>query len=261
MKLQKLLSLTRQAIDNYHMIEEGDRIALGLSGGKDSLTLLYALCELRRFYPKHFELCAITVDLGFADFETDGLIRFCREHEVRYEIVPTQIGPILFEERKESNPCSLCAKMRKGALNQKALELGCNKIAYAHHQDDVIETLFLSLFYEGQMQTLEPFFTLDGSNLTVIRPLIYVSEADVIGFLHKYDLPVSKNPCPADGNTRREYVKQHVRRLNQENPGVKKRIFHAIETDHEIWKLRKVQADEKEMAAVQGAGGEEISVK
>ena len=147
MKLQRLLSLTRQAVDKYQMIEEGDHIALGMSGGKDSLTLLYALHHLQKFYPKHFTLSAITVDLGLGNLDLAPIVELCREFEVPYEIVPTDIGKVLFEVRGESNPCSLCAKMRKGALNGKALEMGCNKIAYAHHRDDLIETAMMSLIY------------------------------------------------------------------------------------------------------------------
>lgn len=233
MKLQRMLSLLRQAIDQYHLIQEGDRIAVGLSGGKDSMAMLYAMNELKRFYPEHFELCAISVDLGLEGFDTGILENYCDKLGIPLHIVKTQIGPILFEERKEKNPCSLCAKMRKGALNGKALELGCNKIAYAHHQDDVIETLFLSMFYEGGMYTLEPRFTLDQTNLTIIRPMIYVSEAEVIGFKNKYGLSVAKNPCPADGNTRREFIKNHIRKLRQDVPDVKKHIFHSIEA---MWK-------------------------
>ena len=150
MKLQKLMSLVRKAIDEYQLIEEGDRIALGISGGKDSLTLLYALGGLRRFYPKHFELQAITVSLGFPEFDLKPIRALCEDLEVPYTVVDTQIGQIIFQDRKETNPCSLCAKMRKGAFNEKAKELACNKIAYAHHKDDVIETMLLSLIYEGR---------------------------------------------------------------------------------------------------------------
>lgn len=154
----------------------------------------------------------------------------CEKLDVPFTLIPTQIGPIIFDERKESSPCSLCAKMRKGALNDAALKLGCNKIAYAHHMDDIIETMFLSMIYEGKFYTIPPVTHLDKSNLTVIRPLMYVLEADVIGFQNKYELPVVKNPCPADGYTRREYTKQLIRQINHDNPGVKKRFFHAIET-------------------------------
>lgn len=230
MKLQQLYSHVRKAIDDYGMIEDGDKIAIGLSGGKDSLTLLYALAGLRKFYPKEFELVAISVDLGIAPVDMCAIEQLCTELDVPLTLIPTQIGPIIFNERKESSPCSLCAKMRKGALNDAAIKLGCNKVAYAHHMDDIIETMFLSMIYEGKFYTFPPVTHLDKSNLNVIRPLMYVIEADVIGFKNKYQLPVVKNPCPADGYTRREYVKQLIRQINRENPGVKKRFFHAIET-------------------------------
>lgn len=230
MKLQQLYSRVRRALDDYNMIEDGDKIAIGISGGKDSLTLLYALAGLRKFYPKKYDLVAISVDLGIAEINMSDVQKLCEKLEVPLTLISTQIGPIIFEERKESSPCSLCAKMRKGALNEAALDLGCNKVAYAHHMDDIIETMFLSMIYEGKFYTFPPVTKLDKTNLTVIRPLMYVLEADVIGFKNKYELPVVKNLCPADGYTRREYTKQLIRQINQENPGVKKRFFHAIET-------------------------------
>ena len=190
MKLQRLLSLTRQAIDAYQMIDEGDHIAIGISGGKDSLALLYALNALKDFYPKKFSLSGITVDLGFQNLSLGPVAQLCRQFSIPYEVVSTDIGSILFETRKESNPCSLCAKMRKGALNQKAKELGCNKIAYAHHRDDVIETMLLSMLYEGRFYCFAPKMFLDKMELWVIRPLIYVSEAEIIGFQNKYQLCV-----------------------------------------------------------------------
>lgn len=228
MKLQQLLSYTRRAVDDYQMIQDGDRIAIGVSGGKDSLTLLYALKHLQRFYPNHFDLLAITVNLGYESFHLDRIQKLCEELKVPYHIVDTDIAKIIFEERKESSPCSLCAKMRKGALNQKVRELNCNKVAYAHHKDDIIETMLLSLIYEGRFYSFSPYTYLDRMDLTVIRPLMYVSEADIIGFQNKYQLPVEKNPCPSDGFTKREYVKQLLRQLNLDNPGVKERMFTAI---------------------------------
>ncbi|MEG7531617.1 MAG: ATP-binding protein, partial [Hungatella sp.] len=186
MNLQRLLSLTRQAVDDYHMIESGDRIALGLSGGKDSLALLYTLHGLMRFYPKKFELVAITVDLGLPDFDLTPIKELCEQLLVPYTIIPTDIGKILFEIRQESNPCALCAKMRKGTLNQVAKELGCNKIAYAHHKDDVIETMLLSLLYEGRFHAFSPYTYLDRMDLTVIRPFFYVNEAAITRFKNKY---------------------------------------------------------------------------
>ena len=232
MKLQRLLSLVRQAIDQYHMIEEGDHIAIGISGGKDSLTLLWGLAYLQRFYPKQFSLSAITVDMGIDTMDLEPIKALCQDFQVSYEIVPTEIGKILFDIRKETNPCSLCAKLRKGALNQKALEMGCNKIAYAHHKDDLIETAMMSLLYEGRFYAFSPVTHLDRTDLTVIRPLMFVSEADVKGFRNKYQLPVCKNPCPMDGHTRREYVKTLIHTLNMENPGVKDRLFRAVIEGH-----------------------------
>lgn len=228
MELQRLYSFTRRAIDQYGMINDNDKIAIGISGGKDSLTLLYALSGLRRFYPKKFNLEAITVDLGFGIQDFDKIDKLCSELDVSLHIVHTDINQIVFKDRKESNPCSLCAKMRKGALNEQALKLVCNKIAYAHHKDDIIETMLLSLIYEGRFHSFSPVTYLDRTGLTVIRPLMLTDEADIIGFQHKYNLPVAKNPCPADGHTKREYVKRLLKQLNNENPGVKERMFRAI---------------------------------
>ena len=229
MKLQRLFSLTRQAIDDYQMIEEGDRVAIGISGGKDSLTLLYAMQGLQKFYPKRFDLEAVTVDLGYPNFDLEPIRQLCQKLQVPYTVIPTQIGKIVFEERQESNPCALCAKLRKGAFNDRIKELCCNKVAYAHHKDDMVETMLLSLMYEGRFHSFLPKTYLDRMDLTVIRPLIYVSESEVIGFRNKYHLPVAKSPCPADGYTKRQYVKDLLRKLNQENPGVKDRMFSAIE--------------------------------
>ena len=228
MKLQQLLSHTRKAVDEYQMIQEGDHIAVGISGGKDSLTLLYALHGLKRFYPNHFELSAITVDLGYEQCDFTPIKELCREMEIPYHIVKTDIAQILFEERKEKNPCSLCAKMRKGALNQAVKEIGCNKIAYAHHKDDIIETMILSLFFEGRFYSFSPKTYLDRMDLTVIRPIMFVDEADVIGFKNKYNLLVVKSACPVDGYTKRQYAKDLLADLNRQYPGIKQRMFTAI---------------------------------
>lgn len=230
MQLQRLLSFTRKAVDEYSLIQEGDHIAVGISGGKDSLTLLYALHGLKRFYPNHFELSAVTVDLGFENFDLSPVSRLCDELGVPYRIVPSDIYNILFNIRKEENPCSLCAKMRKGALNQAVKEMGCNKVAYAHHKDDIVETMLLSLIFEGRFYSFSPKTYLDRMDLTVIRPLMFVDESDVIGFKKKYDLPVVKSGCPVDGYTKRQYAKELVRQLNHEHPGAKERMFHAILT-------------------------------
>ena len=239
MKLQQLLSITRKAVDEYQMIQEGDHIAVGISGGKDSLTLLYALHGLKRFYPNKFELSAITVDLGYEEFDLSPVHELCQELGVPYKVVKTDIAHILFEERKESNPCSLCAKMRKGALNDAVKEMGCNKVAYAHHKDDIIETMLLSLIFEGRFHSFSPKTYLDRMDLTVIRPIMFVDEADVIGFKNKYNLPVVKSKCPVDGYTKRQYVKELVKQLNTEHPGAKNRMFTAIlNGDIEGWPER-----------------------
>lgn len=230
MQLQRLLSYTRKAVDEYSMIQEGDHIAVGISGGKDSLTLLYALHGLKRFYPQKFELSAVTVDLGFEKFNLEPIQNLCKELEVPYKVVKSDIYDILFHVRQESNPCSLCAKMRKGALNEAVKEMGCNKVAYAHHKDDIIETMLLSLIFEGRFYSFSPKTYLDRMDLTVIRPMMFVDEMEVIGFRNKYSLPVVKGKCPVDGHTKRQYAKELLRELNKEHPGTKERMFHAILT-------------------------------
>lgn len=224
MKLQRLYSLTRQALEKYNMIESGDRIAVGISGGKDSLTLLYALSGLQRFYPKPFTLTAITVNLGYKGISYTKIDKLCESLGIEYHVVNTAIGEMLPAQK----PCSLCARLRKGALNQKALELGCNKIAYAHHMDDVIETLMMSLIYEGRISCFWPVTALEGTGLTVIRPLLFVPEADIIGFKNRYLLPVVASGCPYEQETERAYVKELIRQINLHTPGVKKRLMTAV---------------------------------
>ena len=228
MRLQQIMSKTRKAVDDYNMIEEGDKIAIGISGGKDSLALLYSLANMRRFYPKHYSLIAITCDLGFKNVDFSKIKALCEELDVEYYIVDSNIAEIVFEDRKEENPCSLCAKMRKGAMNDFIKTHDCNKIAYAHHQDDVVETYMLSLIYEGRQNTFAPVTYLDRSGVTVIRPFIYMKEADVIGFVHANNVPVLKSPCPVDGFTKRQYVKDLLKSINVDAPGVRERIFTAI---------------------------------
>lgn len=242
MKLQKLLSYTRKAVDEYELIKKGDRIAVGISGGKDSLTLLYALHGLKRFYPESFELEAITVDLGYEKCDFGPVKALCEELSVPYTVVKTDIAKIIFDDRGEKNPCSLCAKMRKGALNEAVKKMGCNKVAYAHHKDDIIETMLLSLIFEGRFHSFSPRTYLDRMDLTVIRPMMFVDEADVIGFKNKYELPVVKSRCPIDGHTKRQYAKDLVKELNQEHPGAKERMFTAIlNGDIAGWPDRKLR--------------------
>jgi tRNA(Ile)-lysidine synthetase-like protein len=237
MKLQQVMSYVRKAVDDYQMISEGDRIAVGISGGKDSMTLLHALHGLQQFYPQPFELHAILVDLGFEDAGAangglESIAQICQKMAIPFTAVQTDIARIVFTERQESNPCALCAKMRKGALNKKCCELGLNKVAYAHHRDDAVETLLMSLIFEGRLHSFAPVTYLDRTDLTVIRPLLYMNEADVIGFIRQHGLPILKNPCPANGNTKREYAKNLVKSLNTESPGVNKRLFRALQNSN-----------------------------
>lgn len=231
MELQKLYSKVRQAVDAYHMVEEGDKIAVGISGGKDSLTLLYALAGIQKFYPKQYELVAMTVDTGISGMDFLKVEMLCETLQVPYVIVKTQISEII-RQRKEKNPCSLCAKMRKGAFNEAVLKLGCNKIAYAHHRDDVVETFLMSLALEGRVHTFSPVTKLEKTGLTLIRPLSYVTESEVRGFSRRYELPVVKNLCPVDGATKRETAKQLLNNLELAFPHAKNRIFSALKRDH-----------------------------
>ncbi len=228
MKLQKLLSLVRKCVDDYDLIEENDKIAVGISGGKDSLTLLVALKELQRFYPKKFDLVAITVSLGLPNFDLSGVQKLCDEIDVPYHIIDTQIGEIIFDVRKEKNPCSLCSKMRKGAIVDTAKSLGCNKLAYGHNKDDVIQTLFMSMFYEGRIHTFTPSTYLDKQEITSIKPLLYVPERDVVGFVNKHNIPVVKSPCTVDGYTKREEMKNFVKEQRKKYNKFDEKIFNAI---------------------------------
>ena len=227
--LKRILSYVRRGVDDYEMIKEGDKIAVGVSAGKDSLALLCAMVALRRFYPKKFELCAITVDMGFEDFDLTPIRKMCEELEVEYHVVPTQIAKIIFDIRKEKNPCSLCAKMRRGALYNYAKEIGCTSVALGHHFDDVVETFMLNLFYEGRLGCFQPVTYLSNTDIYLIRPMIYMPEKDVRYFASKNELPVIKSPCAADGNTEREEMKKLLHGLEMGNKGLRYRIFGAIQ--------------------------------
>ena len=219
MDLQRLMSLLRQCMQRYDMVSAGDKIAVGLSGGKDSLTLLMGLKHLQRFYPVPYGLCAIHVGSGAPGSEADveTMRQFCEGLDVPFYFVDAKVYQIVFEIRKEKHPCSLCAKLRRGALNDKAMALGCNKIAYAHHQDDFIETSLMNLMLEGHYDCFPPVTHLDRTNLQVLRPMLMVKERDVIGFARRENLPVVKNPCPADGHApagREELHPAQSRRLS-----------------------------------------------
>lgn len=228
MKLQKMLSLVRQAVERYNMIEAGDRIAVGVSGGKDSLALLWALKELSHFYPERFTVCAVCVDLGYDNTDFTGIKKFCMEKNVQLSIISTKIGKIVMEELKEKNPCSLCAKLRKGALVDEAVKLGCNRIAYAHHKDDFVETMLMSMIFQGKFYVFPPVTLFEDKNIRVIRPLMFVEEAQIKGFVKRYNIPVLKSPCPVDGTTKRAYAKNLVTTLQKDHSGTKDRLFHAI---------------------------------
>lgn len=228
MREKRFLSLLRQAVERYGMMEEGDRVYVGVSGGKDSMALLWGLCKLSRFYPKGFEVGAVWVDLGFGGEEERVIGEFCRGLGVEFSVVRTQIGRIVMEERGERHPCSLCAKMRKGALVERVLSLGGNKIAYAHHKDDFVETMLLSLLFEGRFYAFPPMTRFEDRQIQVIRPMMFVEEAQVRGLCKRYGVPVCRSRCPVDGKTKREYVKQLLIGMQREHPGVKERMFHAL---------------------------------
>ena len=229
MKLQRLLSYVRRAVDDYNMIEEGDKIAVGISGGKDSLCTLIALAHLRRFYPKKFELVGITVSLGFEGTDYSPVKKLCDELNVEYYVVNTDIGQIIFDERREKNPCSLCAKMRKGALNNEADRLGCNKIALGHNKDDVVETFFMSLFFEGRINTFAPVSFLDRMKLYSIRPLMYVPEYEAKSFINQGGYTLVENPCPADGETKRQEIRDLIKVLSKDYENLSGKVFGAIQ--------------------------------
>ena len=208
--MQKLIGQLRRCVEDYHMISEGDRIAVGVSGGKDSLTLLVLLAELRKYYPKRFELEALTVDMGLDGMDFSPVAALCAQLDVPYTCKHTQIGPIIFDYRKEKNPCSMCAKMRRGALNDLIAEHGFNKVALGHHFDDAAETFLMSLLYEGRIGCFEPVTYLSRTGITQIRPMLYVGEQAIAHFAERYELPVVHNVCPADKHTKRQEVKELI---------------------------------------------------
>lgn len=232
-----LFAKMRRASREFGLIEAGDRIAIGLSGGKDSTLLLYAMAVLKRTLPCDFEIQAVSLDLGWGNDYTE-MAAFCEQLEVPLSIIPSEIGPLIFEERKEKNPCSLCARMRRGAINNWAHDHGFNKVALGHHMDDVIETLLMSLFYEGRIHTFAPRSYLTRSEVTVIRPLVYVQEEDITRIAKRLSLPLIINRCPADGKTTRSEIKDLLTTLSIDNPRVKERIMSGIDKD--LWQQYRV---------------------
>ncbi|MEG0310397.1 MAG: ATP-binding protein [Eubacterium sp.] len=232
--MKKILGPLRRAIEKYDMIKPGDRIAIGLSGGKDSTALLVAMKRFQYFSPIPFELEGITLDMGFENMDFEPLIQLCKNIDIPYTIKKTQIGPIVFDTRKEKSPCSLCARMKRGALHDLAIERGCRKIALGHHADDAIETFFLSLFYEGRVSTFSPVTYLDRKDITLIRPLIFVKEKDIIFNPEFKNLPVIKSTCPVDGHTKREDMKEMMQDLRKKIPALDDRILGAIQNEKQF---------------------------
>ena len=224
--IQKLLGRMRKCIETYNLIEENDKICVGLSGGKDSLLLLTLLAKFQKFSPKKFELVAVTIDLFNGKSDYSKITEYCKELGVEHHIVNSQIYDIIFVERKEKNPCSLCSKLRRGMLNTKAIELGCNKVALGHTRDDLVETFFLSMCYEGRLSTFAPISYLSNTNIHVIRPLIYIEERETIN--DTKNMPIFKNECPANHKTQRENIKNMLKNLKNEIPISSDRIFRAI---------------------------------
>lgn len=227
--MQHILSLVRRCVEDYHMIDEGDTVAVGVSGGKDSVLTLAALAKLRDFYPKQFELTALTIDSGVPGTDFTPIADLCRDMGVPYRIIDVPIYEIVFVHRQEKNPCSLCAKLRRGALSTELNRQGLGKIALGHHYDDAVETMLMSLFLEGRISCFQPVTYLDRSRVTQIRPLLYVQEREVRGAVRRLGLPVVKNPCPANGSTKREEMKALLLRLDKTYPQLKKKIFGAIQ--------------------------------
>ena len=226
--MQRLMGLVRRCVDDYDMIKPGDRIAVGVSGGKDSLVLLVLLAGLKKYFNKPFELEAITIDMGLG-MDYSGIQALCDKLEVPYTVVKTEIGPIIFDHRKEKNPCSMCSKMRRGALNQAIIDKGFNVLALGHHYDDAVETFMMSLIYEGRISCFQPVTNLDRTGVIQIRPMLYIHEKTVDNFAQKMELPVLENRCPVDKYTKREEIKQLVYDLSATYPDLRERIFGAMQ--------------------------------
>lgn len=229
MTLQKLMSATRKGVDEFHMIPPGACVAVGVSGGKDSLALVTALAGLAKFHPSRFTLKAITVDLGFPGADFRPIADYLAKLSVPYRVEKTAIGKVVFEERKEDNPCSLCAKMKRGVLCNAARDWGCTHLALAHHKDDLIDTFLLNLFYAGRIDTFLPVTKMDRTGITVIRPFLYLEEKELVYFANKNPMPVCPSGCPADKHTCREDMKILVRTLAKENPDIKAKLFGAMQ--------------------------------
>ena len=226
--MQKLIGLVRRCVEDYRMIQSGDRIGVGVSGGKDSLALLVFLAELKKYFPEPFYLEAITIDMGLG-MDYSGIAKLCEKLDVPFTLVKTEIAPIIFDHRKEKNPCSMCAKMRRGALNQTLLEHNLNKLALGHHYDDAVETFLMSLLFEGRISCFQPVTDLDRTGIIQIRPMLYIHEKTVDSFVARQNLPVLTNRCPVDKITKRAEVKDLIYQLSATYPDLKERIFGAMQ--------------------------------
>lgn len=239
--MKKIIGCIRKAVEDFNMIQDGDVVGVGVSGGKDSVALLYGLRLFQNFSPIKYELKALSLTLGFDNFDLSPIQSLCDEIGVEYIIKPTQIGKIVFEERNEKNPCSLCSRFKRAALHNLCKENSVTKLALGHHRDDGIETLFLSMFYEGRINTFDPVTYLSRKDLTMIRPLIYAEEREITGAVNRLDLPVVKSPCPADGNTKREYMKQSLLKFYKDIPHSKQNLLSALMNTEQlnIWGMKK----------------------
>lgn len=233
--MQKIMGYMRKAIFDYHMLQDGDRVAVGLSGGKDSVALLDGLCRMRAFLGIDYQICALTIDPMFDQTETEyaPITELCVRHGVEHRIKRSELGDIIFNQRQESNPCSLCARMRRGMLHDMAKDAGCNKLALGHHYNDTVETFVMNLFHEGRVGCFQPVTYLSRKDLTMFRPLIYAPEKDIKSAVRRYDLPVVKSACPVDGCTSREAAKQWLSDMERGGyRGITKRLFGALQRSH-----------------------------
>ena len=239
--MKKVLGCIRRACEEFRLIEDGDKIGIGVSGGKDSLMLLYAMSLYRKFAKQKFEIVALTLTMGIEPFDVSPIAELCKKLDVEYIVRKTEIGKVIFEERKEKNPCSLCAKMRRGVLNELAKEVGCNKVALGHHRDDALETLLLCLLHEGRIHTFHPSSYLSRMDLTVIRPMVYVPEKHIIHLTKVLDLPIVKSPCPANGNTQREEMKNLLDSLCRLYPNARELMLSALRNEEQygLWNKPK----------------------
>ena len=227
--MQQIMSRLRKAIDDYNMIDAGEKVAVALSGGKDSALMLKAMARLSKFHPMQFTVCAVFVDLGLGNIDIGGIEQLCENTGVELNIKHTEIGKIIFEYRREKNPCALCAKMRRSVIHDGAIELGARKIALGHHMDDAVETFMMNLIYESRIGCFQPVTYLSRKDVTVIRPMIYLNEREIKGAVNRLNIPVMKSPCPVDGATKREDTKQLLKELSREHPHIKESIFGAIQ--------------------------------